>query len=598
MSVKSELAALTTLTGVNYPVWADEITAYLKSKGLFRIVSGALKAPASTEDTYEAWMAKDEQAQGIIQMKISPAIRTKLNTQFLVRSSGTAGVAVTTSVSAVGQHIAGATHQSTTPTSNHYWSYLHTTYGQPGIMAIHGHYRDMLAIRIAEGQNPVKGLDAIQAAYDKLVQHEAAPDDKTLAMIMIVALPKSFDALAPYIMTKKSMKEVKSDEVRHQAITLFETRNQRTNRPEQAHKATAVKPAFKAKTSFTAQTQPAQPQQGQRDGNPRQRQPWSQKKGKGKPNKGKGRAHSAHVADTDAEEDDDNNFASVAVESERPSSQMRTANARASTTSALASNPRASSSFTRLEHMPLLERKDSHNSKLFTLSHARRILSSRRVSLPPLPHPATIRLANAQSAFNRLSRTQSSSTLALPTHFPSQGRPVRIATNANPLPRRSRSGMTRNVSTFAASQAAPQRSTRVSVAAVNSRTSHLPTCGVIGCVNACPAWVRTIGVDDPSLHPSGVQWRAATAYSANPTSAQSARRTTTSTATSSAPRTRSRPYSANATQSRPHRQYRPNGHGTLQNGRPRRRSVGVQSPPPVQPVTEWWSRLQAWMAWT
>jgi hypothetical protein len=318
MSVKSELAALTTLTGVNYPIWADKITAYLKSKGLFCIVSGALKAPASTEDTYKTWMAKDEQAQGIIQMKISPAIRTKLNTQFLLRSSGTAGVAVTTSVSAVGQHIAGATHQSTTPTSNHYWLYLQTTYGQPGIMAIHGHYRDMLAIHIAEGQNPVKGLDAIQAAYDKLVQHEAAPDNKTLAMIMVVALPKSFDALAPYIMTKTSMKEVKSDEVRHQAITLFETRNQRTHRPKQAHKATAVKPAFKAKTSFTAQTQPAPPQQAQRDGNPRQRQPRSQKKGKGKPNKGKGRAHSAHVADTNAEEDDDNNFASVAVEVSPP----------------------------------------------------------------------------------------------------------------------------------------------------------------------------------------------------------------------------------------------------------------------------------------
>ncbi|EGN91299.1 hypothetical protein SERLA73DRAFT_80738 [Serpula lacrymans var. lacrymans S7.3] len=50
------------LSGTNYPQWSGEMQAWLMTKGLWRLVSGAEKCPGTDAEAIEKWELRAEKA--------------------------------------------------------------------------------------------------------------------------------------------------------------------------------------------------------------------------------------------------------------------------------------------------------------------------------------------------------------------------------------------------------------------------------------------------------------------------------------------------------------------------------------------------------
>ncbi|KJA21476.1 hypothetical protein HYPSUDRAFT_104407, partial [Hypholoma sublateritium FD-334 SS-4] len=73
----SSLPNFTKLNASNYPTWCGEMQAYLRSQGIWHIVSGQSKAPtlsSTPKDTEEAaldaWNLKSDKAAGYIYLAV------------------------------------------------------------------------------------------------------------------------------------------------------------------------------------------------------------------------------------------------------------------------------------------------------------------------------------------------------------------------------------------------------------------------------------------------------------------------------------------------------------------------------------------------
>jgi hypothetical protein len=73
--------SVTVFDGSNFLLWSDQMKGFLQSRRLWRIVSGALVAPAAVaaglaNPALDSWLAADEEAQGILVLKIAASLRT------------------------------------------------------------------------------------------------------------------------------------------------------------------------------------------------------------------------------------------------------------------------------------------------------------------------------------------------------------------------------------------------------------------------------------------------------------------------------------------------------------------------------------------
>ncbi|EGO02534.1 hypothetical protein SERLA73DRAFT_175972 [Serpula lacrymans var. lacrymans S7.3] len=58
------------LSGTNYPQWSGEMQAWLMTKGLWRLVSGAEKCPGTDTEAIEKWELRAEKAAGALYLNI------------------------------------------------------------------------------------------------------------------------------------------------------------------------------------------------------------------------------------------------------------------------------------------------------------------------------------------------------------------------------------------------------------------------------------------------------------------------------------------------------------------------------------------------
>lgn len=64
--------SITPLSDSNYSTWKAEISAVLRSKALWRIVTGSTKQPKEEDDKLEAYLDKKDKAAGILALSLSP----------------------------------------------------------------------------------------------------------------------------------------------------------------------------------------------------------------------------------------------------------------------------------------------------------------------------------------------------------------------------------------------------------------------------------------------------------------------------------------------------------------------------------------------
>ena len=84
-SSTSFTASITPLNNSNYPTWKLEVTALLRTKGLFRLVNGTVTKPtvkdgdSSSLDKLETYLDKLEQAAGILILSVGQDQRVHLS---------------------------------------------------------------------------------------------------------------------------------------------------------------------------------------------------------------------------------------------------------------------------------------------------------------------------------------------------------------------------------------------------------------------------------------------------------------------------------------------------------------------------------------
>ena len=91
------------LNGSNYREWESQMTAFLRSQGLWRIVNGTATRPDKTTslDMANKWDVSDDMAQGQMTLCLDPTICNQVGATFTATWTNLANVFGTTGVSKI-----------------------------------------------------------------------------------------------------------------------------------------------------------------------------------------------------------------------------------------------------------------------------------------------------------------------------------------------------------------------------------------------------------------------------------------------------------------------------------------------------------------
>jgi gag-polypeptide of LTR copia-type len=224
MSSNNRINNVPVFSGANFRTWRQTMGDYLRSMRLFRHVSGATVRPTpvvpptqANLDAIAAWDEADEQAQGILGLRLSTNLCTYL----------------------------GATAHAL-------WQALDNAFGQPGISNICADLQATLHVKISEGQNPQVEMQRLLTLFERLHANGMTINDPIQGMMLLNALPQKWDGVAMvYLQGQNVLANVTFASVRDAIMAEFE----RTSRPSSLaiQKISAVKrkgksPTFKEQT--------------------------------------------------------------------------------------------------------------------------------------------------------------------------------------------------------------------------------------------------------------------------------------------------------------------------------------------------------------
>jgi gag-polypeptide of LTR copia-type len=216
-------------SGVNFRTWQQQMGDFLKFQELWRIVLGAFTRPVvavpptqANLDALAKWDTKDEKAQGILGLHLSPNLRTHL----------------------------GAT-------STLSWAALDLAFGQPGISSIYADLQATLHIKIWGSQNPQVEMQWMLTLFERLNANGMAIAPPIQGMMLLNALPSKWDGIGMiYLQGQNVLANVTFAVVRDAIMAEFE----RTSHPSTltVQKISAVKHKGKS-PQFTEQSSTKSP---------------------------------------------------------------------------------------------------------------------------------------------------------------------------------------------------------------------------------------------------------------------------------------------------------------------------------------------------
>jgi hypothetical protein len=206
-------------SSVNFRTWQQTMGDYLRPMRLFRHVSGAtirltlVVLPTQANlDAIAAWDKADEQAQGILGLRLSTNLRTHL------------GV-----------------------TAHTLWQALDNAFGHPGISSIYADLQAALHVKILGGQNPQVEMQWLLTLFERLYANGMAISNPIQGMMLLNALPPKWDGVSMvYLQGQNVLANVTFTSVRDAIMVEFE----QTSRPSSlaVQKISAVKHKGKSPT--------------------------------------------------------------------------------------------------------------------------------------------------------------------------------------------------------------------------------------------------------------------------------------------------------------------------------------------------------------
>ena len=204
--------------GSNYNIWVEQMSLWLRSANLWRIVNGTTPRPTLgagnppvTQQMVDIWDDKDEAAFGAISLRIA-------------------------------HHMRAAVLTATNVTSAMVWTAITTTWSKTGISAIYQDYKAAIRIRVGTS-NPAKDITRLQTHFERLAANNAPVSAYEQGIILLSAIPDEWDHVAAYyVQTCPAVANVSFDAIRKAVLAEFDrSGGSRTDQTHVADKITAIK---------------------------------------------------------------------------------------------------------------------------------------------------------------------------------------------------------------------------------------------------------------------------------------------------------------------------------------------------------------------
>jgi hypothetical protein len=165
MSSNNGINNIPVFSGANFCTWQQMMGDYLRSMRLYRHVSGTAFRPApvvpptqANLDAMAAWDEADEQAQGILGLRLSTNLHTHLS-----------------------------------DTAHALWQALDNAFGQPGISSISADLQATLHMKILGGQNLQVEMQRLLTLFERLRANGMAISDPIQGMMLLNTLSPKWD---------------------------------------------------------------------------------------------------------------------------------------------------------------------------------------------------------------------------------------------------------------------------------------------------------------------------------------------------------------------------------------------------------------------
>jgi energy-converting hydrogenase Eha subunit E len=195
MSSNNGINNIPVFSSANFYTWQQTMGDYLRSMRLYRHISGAafrlaLVVPPTQAnlDAMAAWDEADEQAQGILGLRLSTNLCT---------------------------HLGATDHAS--------WQALDNAFGQPGISSIYADLQATLYMKILGGQNLQVEMQQLLTLFERLCANGMAISDPIQRMMLLNALPPKWDNVSMvYLQRQNVLANVTFAAVRDAIMAEFE----------------------------------------------------------------------------------------------------------------------------------------------------------------------------------------------------------------------------------------------------------------------------------------------------------------------------------------------------------------------------------------
>jgi gag-polypeptide of LTR copia-type len=195
MSSNNGINNVPVFSSANFRTWQQTMGDFLRSMRLYRHVSGATVRPTPVVsptqvnlDTIAAWDKADEQAQGILGLRLSTNLCT---------------------------HLGATAHAS--------WQALDNAFGQPGISSIYADLQAALHVKISGGQNLQVEMQRLLTLFERLHANSMAISNSIQGMMLLNVLPPKWDGVSMvYLQGQNVLANVTFASVRDAIMAEFE----------------------------------------------------------------------------------------------------------------------------------------------------------------------------------------------------------------------------------------------------------------------------------------------------------------------------------------------------------------------------------------
>ena len=208
------------LDGSNYTLWAQGMTAALRSKGVWQVVRGHQIRPenlggdaddddiAARQKEKDDWDNRDDQALGLMQLKMAKSLHH---------------------------------HITDTITSSELWDLLKGTYGTSGPARVFADFKKTISFRISGNGHPAPEVNKLQNLIDQLRLDGVLLDPFIQSMILLSAIPSKWDTVPATILGTKKKEELTFTLVRDALITEYDRKNTNVNSGSTAKRISNIK---------------------------------------------------------------------------------------------------------------------------------------------------------------------------------------------------------------------------------------------------------------------------------------------------------------------------------------------------------------------